>query len=994
MPGRERRGWYPVGVGDARKTTRLACDATVVASVAGGPRLDVARELGGRVGAVVLEEQIGEGGMGVVWRGRHEILGRVVAVKFLTEAVEEGDPGFAAFVEGARAAAAVRHEGLVQVHDAGVISLARKEEREMGGLGDGGTERTEKLGASGAIGTHPPAPSLREGEQGRSHTPAPFLREGEQERKWHVPFLVMELVDGPGLDSVLRICGAMSLGATLAVMEQVCSAIGELHAAGFVHRDIKPGNILLDSDGRVHVTDFGLACERPSHRPLKAANGGTDRAAVSGTPAYMAPEMFAGELSARSDVYALAVMMFELLAGEVPFTGDVLAVKRKHEEAAFPRAVLEARGVPGAVIEVIERGMVKSAMLRPRSAGHWLESLRAAVRDRGVWESGAREVKGLVARARGKEVSKSGAGESTSYYESIALRAEEKRKSVAPVEEEPVEAGPAAPETAKCVCGYALGGLSTTGRCPECGGLIAESVKPVSVACVGCGYDLVGISGKCPECGRDVADSVWPSRLVFADADWLKRIARGMRLIGWGLWLMPALMLVLMLLSVMVMGRTPTASMGAAIAVATALGLMTATVLFCVGVIHSTAREPGTSARGGAWWTRRVWLGGAALVAAGAIAEQVEPKFPERFFVLPGVHLLLVGVVLFGAMVERIGERIPDRKLVKSGRSVFWPWVAILVTVMAVTFSKSAWIGAGIDVDEVQLLGAAWVIGMLYSALLAGAARRKVLEVAKIARPRMEVAGPRVEKRAARRGLAWGAGALAVLTFSVVVVPLFLMAPLARLGTYVLAERIGLLQAPPGMPGYTEWVEGREFHGKPSRALNAVCVTILVVGIYGLPVLLGFWVYLKRALLRPRPDGVTRCGWCGYELAGLKEARCPECGVEIGGEPGERGGQAWTAWKWWRGLVVRMAGAWAVFPAIEGLLFLGVIATLRVPAPTANMRGVVTIVATHVPAFVAALVAFHFLARGMAGLRGKTWCGGCGKEMKGGACGCGERVVE
>ncbi|CAN5427331.1 hypothetical protein BH09PLA1_BH09PLA1_26820 [soil metagenome] len=119
-----------------------------------------------------------------------------------------------------------------------------------------------------------------------------------------VPYLVMEYVDGFSAADLLDRFGLLSAEASIAIMRQVCDSVAELHDRAIVHRDIKPSNILIDGDGRAYVTDFGLTCVRPQAE-----------AHVAGTPAYMAPEMLLGQVSPRSDVYALGVSMCELLTG-------------------------------------------------------------------------------------------------------------------------------------------------------------------------------------------------------------------------------------------------------------------------------------------------------------------------------------------------------------------------------------------------------------------------------------------------------------------------------------------------------------------------------------------------------------------------------------------------------------------------------------------------------------------------------------------------------
>jgi hypothetical protein len=177
--------------------------------------------------------------------------------------------------------------------------------------------------------------------------------------------------------------------------------------------------------------------------------------------------------------------------------------------------------------------------------------------------------------------------------------------------------------------------------------------------------------------------------------------------------------------------------------------------------------------------------------------------------------------------------------------------------------------------------------------------------------------------------------------------------------------------------------------------LGAMGFVMTIVTMYGVPLVLGMLIYL--AMVRRIRDGVTRCGWCGYTLSGLPDARCPECGVPIGGKPDPGAmGPAWGRGKWWRAVSVRMAGAGAVFTGVLGLVYVGLIVPLKIPEPGPDFRGMLVVVVMHLPAFMAALAAFHFMTRSFVGLRGRTMCGACGLELRGlkeGCCaGCGTRV--
>ncbi|WP_162159708.1 serine/threonine-protein kinase [Cystobacter fuscus] len=200
-----------------------------------------------RIGALELEEEIGRGGMGQVFRARHVRLDRPVAVKFLIGEAASSPEAQARFAREARALALLDHPHIVRVHDFG---------------------------------------------------------EEEGER-----YLVMELVEGRGLSELLPLPPAEAVRVAL----QVCDALAYAHARGVVHRDIKPANILVDGDGRVKVTDFGIA-------RIVRSEGRRDTLTavhtVVGTPEYMAPEALAGAApDPRMDVYAVGVLLHEMVTG-------------------------------------------------------------------------------------------------------------------------------------------------------------------------------------------------------------------------------------------------------------------------------------------------------------------------------------------------------------------------------------------------------------------------------------------------------------------------------------------------------------------------------------------------------------------------------------------------------------------------------------------------------------------------------------------------------
>jgi len=284
-----------------------------------------------QIGSVKLVRPLGEGGMGVVWLGRHGLLDRDVAVKFLLDVPQsENDPTFAAFLQGARAAATLRHPGLNEVHHADV--------------------------ASG------------------------------------VPYLVMEYIDGPSLGDIVKQQGPIGQAAARAIIRDVCAAVAELHDHEVIHRDIKPANIMLTSDGRVVVTDFGLACPRP------AAAFGASTGTLTGSPAYMAPEMFDGIVSARTDVYAIGITAYHLLAGRFPFDGTVAELRESHRHHPLDIAPLHEHGVHPLVVEAIERATNRNVLFRPRSARQVMDLFEEAFKAAAVQPA---QAKALSSLARG-----------------------------------------------------------------------------------------------------------------------------------------------------------------------------------------------------------------------------------------------------------------------------------------------------------------------------------------------------------------------------------------------------------------------------------------------------------------------------------------------------------------------------------------------------------------------------------------------------------------
>jgi predicted Ser/Thr protein kinase len=189
------------------------------------------------------------------------------------------------------------------------------------------------------------------------------------------PFIVMEHLDGGSLHDRLR-QGRVGSEQALAWLGQAADALDEAHARGVIHRDVKPANLLLDSDGNVHVSDFGIA-----------SAGGFDTltlpGTVLGTAGYLSPEQARGEpATAASDRYALGVVAFELFTGRRPYESETAATEAfAHVNAPVPSATQLEPALPQAVDVVLRDALAKDPADRPRSADELVGKLGAAVRD-------------------------------------------------------------------------------------------------------------------------------------------------------------------------------------------------------------------------------------------------------------------------------------------------------------------------------------------------------------------------------------------------------------------------------------------------------------------------------------------------------------------------------------------------------------------------------------------------------------------------------------
>src|SRR6202020_2247381 len=185
-------------------------------------------------------------------------------------------------------------------------------------------------------------------------------------------YLAMEYVPGRTLRALLRERGWLPWSEALQVMDPVLAGLAAAHQAGIVHRDVKPENVLITADGRVKVVDFGLA-------RASAAVGNTRAGMIIGSVAYISPEQVTGAPSdQRSDVYAAGIVLFEMLTGRQPFSGDTpLAVAYAHVNSDVPVVSSLVGGIPPTVDQLVRAATSRDPQVRPTNAGVFLRVTRS-----------------------------------------------------------------------------------------------------------------------------------------------------------------------------------------------------------------------------------------------------------------------------------------------------------------------------------------------------------------------------------------------------------------------------------------------------------------------------------------------------------------------------------------------------------------------------------------------------------------------------------------
>jgi eukaryotic-like serine/threonine-protein kinase len=262
-----------------------------------------------------LEERVGSGGMSSVFRARDRLLDRHVALKVLHQRYSDDDEHVARFRSEARAVARLSHPHIVTVIDRGV-------------------------------------------DEGRQ-------------------FIVFEYVEGESLKELVRRSGPLPAHRAVELAIAVAEGLAFAHAQGLVHRDVKPQNVLLNEEGEVKVTDFGIA------RSLDVDRGLTQAGTVLGTSEYISPEQAGGSVATpATDVYSLGVVLFELLTGEVPFSGDsFVAVALRHINEAPPSLLRVRPDVPPRLAAAVDRALAKNPADRFPSMEAFAQELRLCLDD-------------------------------------------------------------------------------------------------------------------------------------------------------------------------------------------------------------------------------------------------------------------------------------------------------------------------------------------------------------------------------------------------------------------------------------------------------------------------------------------------------------------------------------------------------------------------------------------------------------------------------------
>lgn len=312
--------------------------AVVDASGAGDPL--VGKTIGGRY---FIRRQLARGGMGAVYEAEHVGLDKRVAVKFILDRFGDDREALHRFHREARTASRIGHENIIDITDIG------------------------------------------ETEDGK-------------------PFLVMEYLEGSDLGQVLTATGRMEPSRAVHIVAQVLRGLAAAHGAGIIHRDMKPANVFLtersDVADFVKIMDFGISkvvAARDARVRL------TETGVAMGTPIYMAPEQAEArpDIDHRIDIYAVGVMLYEMLAGEPPFNASsYLVLVQQHVASAVPPLGERRRDLPAALVRAVHKALEKKPERRFADALEFAAALPSPQSLRESWEAGATVKEGMAAATR------------------------------------------------------------------------------------------------------------------------------------------------------------------------------------------------------------------------------------------------------------------------------------------------------------------------------------------------------------------------------------------------------------------------------------------------------------------------------------------------------------------------------------------------------------------------------------------------------------------
>lgn len=288
---------------------------------------DLSPDMPESVGQYRIERKIGEGGMGSVYQGRHKTLDTAVAIKLLPKHIDLKDPEYSQrFSREAKIAARLRHPNMVPVHDYGV---------------EGGYY-----------------------------------------------YLVMDYVEGPTCSEEVQQLGRIDWQRAVGIALRVAEGLEYAADKGIIHRDVTPGNIILDSEDVPHIADLGLAKETTAD-----ATGLTRSGASLGTPYYMSPEQInsARDVDFHTDIYSLGATLYHMVCGQVPYTGTTFEVMTKQVREPLPSPKNHVPDLPDDLCDIIRKMMAKNPADRYDSYQELREDLRNVVEGKSVSAAGFRD---------------------------------------------------------------------------------------------------------------------------------------------------------------------------------------------------------------------------------------------------------------------------------------------------------------------------------------------------------------------------------------------------------------------------------------------------------------------------------------------------------------------------------------------------------------------------------------------------------------------------